>query len=356
MQLMEITNLAKFLESVLPMKSTENLLISGAPGIGKSEITYQVCEKLGLKLLEVRLYEEGETAAGLPKLHSDITEFTKTWWFKELETGKYDVLFLDDFHLVPPMIQSYLYRFLTSRVFHNYTLEKPIKIIVAGNFNLQTASATEVQSPIMSRFSMAVEYKPTVDTFIEYMTQKPDVFHVSIIAFLKAFPDYLYHTDPPYTEMYHNPRSWERLSRYIMENEQMHKFAPAIVGYDAGGKFVEYWKILARPLHDLLKVDIQTIKENSPRDVYAHLAAIALHFADAVSNGDKESVKAIVNYISQQVDPDSEEGNFYNLFVYQIFKSRKLFGKLHVVAMRSTPDVREYLKKYTEEMVSISNL
>jgi len=142
--------------------------ISGAPGIGKSEICSKVCEDLDLKFLEVRLYELGETAAGIPMNNNGVMDFCKPYWFVELEKGNYDVLFLDDFHLVLPQIQKFLYRLFTSRMMHNWQLPENLKIVLAGNFNISSASSSEIQSPIMGRIEVMLEFEPIIDNFLNW--------------------------------------------------------------------------------------------------------------------------------------------------------------------------------------------
>ncbi|RLB74483.1 MAG: hypothetical protein DRH06_09605 [Deltaproteobacteria bacterium] len=264
----------------------DNILISGPPGIGKSEITYQVGEELGLKVYETRLYEQGETAVGLPILESDkrVTHFTKPFWFHELESGDYDVLFLDDFHLVVPGIQKYLYRTLTSRMLHDYKLNKRIKIIVAGNFSIDSADASPIQSPIMSRFDLAIKYEPTIDVFLDWALKSPR-FDTRVLAFLKSNPDFLYTNDPPTSEMFPCPRTWEYVSREISATNKPDK-VPGIVGERAGRIFQEFWTLLDRNPEDILSQSPDSLE---PQELVAAAFILARYYVEKWGNEKKES-------------------------------------------------------------------
>ena len=251
-----VSDLAYALNEVLD--AADNVMISGAPGIGKSEITYEVCKKRRLKMLEVRLYEEGESAAGLPLVKNEVTCFTKPEWFHELETNSYNVVFFDDFHLVVSGIQAYLYRFLTSRMLHHYKIHRPLKVIVAGNFAIESASACEIQSPIMSRFNVFLNFVPSIDSFLSW-AKSTDRIHSYVYGYLKLNPEDLYTADPQVNEMFPCPRAWETLSKFGYKD--LWKYAPSIVGSDVGSKFLDFLEIVKRSLNDLLKMRIDNINQ-----------------------------------------------------------------------------------------------
>jgi len=317
-QLHVIHNLEKILEYAMTHPYVNNILISGAPGIGKSEITYQVAERLNKKILEVRLYEEGEAAVGLPILNGKITQFSKPWWFHELDTGDYDVLFLDDFHKVPHALQQYLYKLLTHRMLHNYKLKRPIKIILAGNFNIQTASSCEIESPIMSRFHLAVEYQPTIEELRDWLVYSGR-FDTRIVGFLNVFPQFLYTQDPPETEMYPNLRSWENLSKQIEITEDAYKMAPAIVGLDAGAKLVEYWKYTSIKLEDILDRNPDTLEQV---ELYAYIVSLSMHTVEAVRNKNRKVLETTVRYVDQHFVHQNklEPLYFYIMLVFNSFR------------------------------------
>ena len=249
-------NLYETLKSVLP--HCDNILISGAPGIGKSEIVYRVCEECGLSLYEVRLYEQGESAIGFPRVDTEITAFTKPFWFARIEKDRPDVVLFDDFHLVDSSIQKYFYRFLSSRIIHDFELPYSPKLIVAGNFNIETASACELQSPVSTRFDIMIQYEPEVETFIEWALETGRI-DKRIIAFIVAEPEALFTPDPPVTSMYPCPRTWEKLSRLIEITGDI-TVAPGVVGPKYGSKLIDFWKLLSKEPEEILKEHPKNLK------------------------------------------------------------------------------------------------
>jgi len=275
-----VDNLEKVLTDILSMESVQNVLISGAPGIGKSQITSQVAEKLGLKILDVRLYEQGESAAGLPTLNEETNEtrFTMPWWLKQVIEEKIDVLFFDDFHLVPHAIQQFLYKLLTHRQLHDYLIEHPIKIVLAGNFEIESANAIEVQSPIMDRIQIAIKYKPTLETYREYMLEKQ--FRPEIYALLHLEPQLLYTEDPEPNTKFPSPRGWEELNNMLNEFERLRGkldrdtvllLATSRVGEKAGSLLAEAFDYLKFDPREILK---EPVPEDKKEQYYRGIAVV----------------------------------------------------------------------------------
>jgi len=245
-----VKDLFQVLQEVL--QDVDKLLISGSPGIGKSEIIYQVCNKLNLKVYETRLYEQGESAAGLPRSQDGITRFDKPFWLDELIKGGYQVLFLDDFHLVPPQIQRFLYKLLTHKELHDYKVPQDLKVILAGNFKIDSADSSEVQSPIMSRLHLAIEYEPDPEVFLKFARSQQDRFDSRVIAFIQANPDLLYTKEPPTSEMFPCPRTWEYASRLLSKTNDP-RFLLGVVGTRAGSIFQEFWNLLNQDFNTIVK-------------------------------------------------------------------------------------------------------
>ena len=277
------------------LKIHDVIAISGAPGIGKSEIAYQVAEKLGLKMLEVRLYEQGDTAAGLPILNNKVMEFSKPWWFVELEENCHDILFLDDFHNVQPSIQRFFYRLLTDKMLHNYKLDPKLKIILAGNFDIDSAGSAQIQSPIMGRIESFIEFKPTIDNFLKWADLQIDRFDTRVLAFLRANPDLLYEPDPAPTTKYPSPRTWEHLSKSVSFLNSP-KYAQSIVGIKAGSVFEDFWEYLSKDVDEILDTEPESIQQQV---IYSIVLASAYQLANKTKRN--RILKYISNHMSQDV-------------------------------------------------------
>ena len=291
----KVKDLKRTLNALLDA-GVKNILISGAPGIGKSEIAYQVAQERGLTLYEVRLYEQGEAAVGFPRLDTEVTKFTKPFWFDRIEKDRPDIVFFDDFHLVPGAIQQYLYRFLTSRQIHDYTLDYTPTVIVAGNFNIDTAGACDIQAPVMNRFDAAVTFEPDLDKFVVWGFETGRI-DPRIIAFLKANPDLFYTPDPPPTAMFPSPRSWEKLSKLLVATGDP-TWALATVGSEAGARFVDFWKLLDRDVSEIIAKDPSSM-EKAERVAAVHILS---EVAGVVLRRDK-NVNSVLKWV-EKLDPE----------------------------------------------------
>ena len=310
---MRISNLEEFLEETLPIHN--NIAISGSTGIGKSEILYQVCRKLDLSVLEVRLYEQGESCAGLPSVRNEITQFTKPFWWDELERGHQNVLFLDDFHLVVPGLQKFLYKILTHRQLHNYK-SHDFKVIIAGNFNLESAEASDIPSPIMSRIEVWADYNPSTRNFLRW-AGKTSRIDYRVCSYLMINEGALYSGDPPVTKKFPCPRTWEMLSKNLkMTNSP--KYAPAIIGIEEGTRFIDFWKFLDTPLEDILS----SVPENQNDKVKAATALASYSKPSAT-----QKMGRILKFVERKLDPESQF--LYCKGVYDLQSSqRSIFLKL----------------------------
>jgi len=272
------------------------IAISGAPGIGKSEITYQVCEEKGLKLLEVRLYEMGTTACGFPRLDNEITIFTKPEWLDLAEKKQVDVILFDDFHNVLPEIQKYFYRFLIDRTIHQHKLTHPVKVILAGNFDIESAGACMIESPIMGRIETMLKYEPSIATFTDWAMKQFDRFDTRVISFLKTNPDLLYTEDPAPTTKYASPRNWEHLSKNVKKLNSP-KYATGIVGESAGSLFEDYWDYLNEKPENILK--------STPKDGKEHVIYSIILGEEYVRTKDEKLKDQILLYVQEKVSPDA---------------------------------------------------
>ena len=310
---MRITDLHEFLTETLTIHN--NIAVSGSTGIGKSEILYQVAKELNMSVLEVRLYEQGESCAGLPMIRSELTQFTKPFWWDELTRGQYDILFLDDFHLVVPGLQKFLYKILTHRQLHNYKAHD-FKLVIAGNFNIESAEASEIPSPIMSRIEVWGDYKPSTRNFLRWAGRSSRI-DFRVCSYLMINEGALYTEDPPVTKKFPCPRTWEMLSKNLKVT-QSPKYAPSIIGVEEGTRFIDFWKFLSTPLEEILASE----PSNQNEKVRSATALVSYSKPSAA-----KTMKRILKFVDEKLDPESQF--LYCKGVYDLHeKQRNIFLKL----------------------------
>ncbi len=245
------TALKEVLEKCI--RNNLSLLVSGPPGVGKSEIFLQVVQGLADEIIsltpkEVRLYlmEPGE-AKGIPWLVEARTVWSRPDWLPEKENS---VLFFDDIHLVDEYNQSPLYELLLCRRLHGHGIPDSTRFVAAGNIGLSSASASEIMAPIMDRFDLFVEFIPTHKDFVTYaVKQKIDN---RIINFLSSYgSDFLFTSDPGTSSKFPSPRSWFSLDKSLKAGFPI-DVATGVVGIDAGARIIDAWEFLSSSLEEVL--------------------------------------------------------------------------------------------------------
>lgn len=236
------------------VKENVPVLISGASGIGKSEIVQQVAEELNLPYHEIRLYlmEPGE-AKGLPDIVDLRTIWTRPDWLPEEEC----ILMFDDIHLATEQLQSPLFELLLCNRLHGHPVPGSVRFIAAGNLSMHAAGANEILAPVMDRFKLAVHFRPTPEDFAKYARDQG--IEPKIISFILSHPDYLFTEEPPTSRKFPSPRSWFALSENL-------KYFPidiavGVVGEEAGAKIIDAWDLLGVGVKELLKKKLESIKD-----------------------------------------------------------------------------------------------
>jgi len=243
------------------IKNNRSMLISSPPGCGKSEITEQCCEELGMNLVEERLYlkEPGE-AKGIPDVKEDSSGGLRTIWSRPswLPEKENTVLFFDDCHLNLEIQQSALFELLLKRSINGHRTPDSTRFIAAGNFSTSGSGAQEILAPVMNRFDLCVEFTPTVNDFVTYAQAKK--VNPKLLAFLMANPDYLFTAEPDPTTPFHSPRSWMNLDRNLKIGLPI-ETAVGTIGYLAGTKLVDSWEMLNRSKEEIMARPPMTFKD-----------------------------------------------------------------------------------------------
>jgi len=228
--------------------------IFGQPGIGKTAILQQECERrnYGLVYIQFGLLPE-EMISGLPKIEGDSTKWTRpdiirqAW--EEHEKGyNYIVLFFDDLHLASKSMQKYFFEICTHKSIHGHKLPSNTLIIAAGNPGVK-AGRQQFLSAIVNRFvflhafpsrrnwlnwaaykskqtlSKRLQQTPVKDT--NDKPTKEDIInpeelpiHPLVIAFLSRDESEKYFVEEEKTEPHATPRSWEYVSRILHAYEK----------------------------------------------------------------------------------------------------------------------------------------
>ena len=244
---MNIENLKN--ELIANIKSDIPVMITGAPGIGKSDLVREVAEtiKPGAPVCDIRLSQFDPTdLAGLP--FPDLKNGTVKRLTDSLLPQKavdFGLLFLDEITSAPPAVAAAAYQLVLDRKCGGYTLPEGWMIIAAGNGLTDRGVVNPMPSPLANRFS---HYTLEAD-ITEWIKWAIDT-HIDprIAAFLRSRPELLYNLEKGRDiRAFASPRSWAMLSRRIKSETVTDYFqtAPAFVGDGPGREFAAALDIMS---------------------------------------------------------------------------------------------------------------
>jgi hypothetical protein len=143
------------------------VLITGAPGIGKTDIVSAAAAAAGCDLiLSHPVVEDPTNAKGLPWPDKDgkVARFLP---FGELARAvhatKPTVWFLDDLGQAPPMVQASYMQLLLARCVNDHKLPDCVTFAAATNRRTDRAGVSGILEPVKSRFASIVELQVNVD-------------------------------------------------------------------------------------------------------------------------------------------------------------------------------------------------
>ncbi len=232
---------SEFLKAMINLSETPAIFVWGAPGVGKSDVCRQAAFEEGIGFIDLRLTLMDPTdLRGIP-----IPEEGKARWLPPsvLPTEGRGVLFLDEFNLAPPLVQSSAYQLVLDRRIGEYQLPSGWRIIAAGNKMEQGANVYRMATPMRNRF-IHIEFENNLEDWLEWAIKNNIASEV--MEFISFRPDLLMQFDPRRQEnSFPTPRSWEFVSRIIknrngLREEIVEKIIEGAVGGGAAVEFKAY--------------------------------------------------------------------------------------------------------------------
>lgn len=259
------------------------VLITGAPGVGKSDIVAQAALDAGAEvILSHPAVADPTDAKGLPwpakdGEHATFLPFGEL--ARALKAEKPTVWFLDDLGQATPAVQASFMQLLLARRVNGHMLPECVTFIAATNRRTDRAGVSGILEPVKSRFTTILNLEPSLDDWCEWAYANNVA--PEIIAFLRFRPELL-HKFEPSTDMGNSPcpRTWSSAAKIarlkLTADVELSAYAGA-VGDGAASEFISFLRVfrdLPNPDDVLLHPDSAPIpKELSA--LYALSVAIA---------------------------------------------------------------------------------
>ena len=245
--MINITELKQTLEFT---PSTQNIMLVGKHGIGKSEILTSYFNSKGMKVVTLFLGQMADPGdiIGIPSKVENLdvngkatmrTDFTPPYWFPQ--DGQPIVLFLDELNRARPEILQTVMDLTLNRKLAGKALPKGSYVISAVNDG-DEYQLTDLDPALVSRFNI-YEFKPTVEEWLNWA--EGEHLDERVIKFIQDNPSWLDGNSKEYKglDKTADRRAWKHVSdvmRKIDTINDIHKrIIAGIVGVGAAAAFIQ---------------------------------------------------------------------------------------------------------------------
>ena len=243
-------NISELKETLELTPSTQNIMLVGKHGIGKSEILTSYFNNKGLKVVTLFLGQmadpgdiigipskvEKQDAEGNATSHTD---FTPPYWFPQ--DGQPIVLFLDELNRARPEILQTVMDLTLNRKLAGKALPEGSHVISAVNDG-DEYQLTDLDPALVSRFNI-YEFKPTVEEWLNWaVSEKLDE---RVVNFIQDNPTWLDGDSSEYKGLDKSAdrRAWKHVSDVMLKVDaikDIHKrIIAGIVGVGAAAAFIQ---------------------------------------------------------------------------------------------------------------------
>lgn len=271
-------------------------MVWGGPGLGKSQIVYQLANELGAKLFELRanLFDPVDVRGGLKVVEQQDGSYKTRYGIPEdyPDTHCNDtvVLLIDELPNAPKATQNALLQLILDRKIGTYELPKNTIIIAAGNRAQDRAAVHEMPTPVKNRFAH-YELAADIDDWCAWALNNG--IDSSIVSFLRYRPTLLHAVDS-LENAFPTPRAWEMLNRKLPHMSDEFYGCASVIGDGPTGEYLAFKRVYADlpDIDNIYKSPTTARVPSSPSSLYAVAGAIA-------STVDKDTFDAAVKYINR---------------------------------------------------------
>lgn len=266
------------------------VLLTGAPGVGKSSIVEQAAKAAGYDvILSHPVVSDPTDFKGLPwpgkdGEHATFLPFGEL--ARAIEAKKPTVWFLDDLGQSSPAVQAACMQLLLARRVNGHVLPDCVTFVAATNRRQDRAGVTGILTPVLSRFGAVVGVEPTVEDWCQWALGNG--VPAEVVAFIRFRPNLLNvqigqnaGRKADDMENFPCPRTWEFAGKALkmgLDHDLEFAAIAGAVGEGAAVEFNAFLKLLRSNLPNpdsiILDPDNAPIPER-PDILWAVTAALA---------------------------------------------------------------------------------
>lgn len=296
---MRIRNAANVLEKLIPQG--EPLLLTGAPGVGKTDlISDVVCNRLKFKLhIFHPVLDDRVDYKGLPGIVDGKAEFLTFGNLRILEEAtEPTVIFFDDLgSSVGSDIQAAVMQLIHARELNGKAISDHITFVAATNRKEDRAGVSGLLAPLQDRFIAIIPVDFHIDDWAAWMMQKG--FDPRLVGFARLRTNLMMDAKPSKgIEKIPTPRSVAGVGRLLNQGLGERELLACAVGEAWATEFAAFCKVVD-DIPDVNKIWKKPEKVKVPKEaavLYALMAALAFHAKE-------ENVDALMVYLNR-VSPE----------------------------------------------------
>jgi len=243
---MNAINLKHLLLKTVPAKLP--VLITGAPGIGKSEIVDQVAKELNNELIiEHPVVSDPTDFKGFPfpDKEKNSAEFLPFGSLNQLiHADKPTIYFLDDLGQAPTLVQAACMQLILARKVNGHHVSPHVCFIAATNRQQDRAGVHGLLEPLKSRFASIVELQFDIESWSQWALANQ--IPIEFVMFARFTPNiFKFKPDPKFINSC-SPRTFVYCSKLYglkLEEEIEFESYSGSIGEGAATELIAFLKI-----------------------------------------------------------------------------------------------------------------
>lgn len=264
------------------LAARQPVLITGAPGVGKSDIVAQAATEAGARLiLSHPVVSDPTDYKGLPGIIDGRAEFLPFGELrKAVEATEPTIFFLDDLGQSPPSVQAACMQLLLARRVNGHHISPQVTFVAATNRRTDRAGVQGLLEPVKSRFATILPLDVDLEDWVVWALGKQ--LPASLISFIRYRPSLL-HDFTPSADLVNSPspRTVANIGKLMQaglpSDVQYDVFAGA-AGEGFAAEFIGYLQVAASlpRIEDIIADPTKAKITNDPAVLYA-LSGLVSH-------------------------------------------------------------------------------